>query len=517
MAFFLTTEPWIPCLTLAGGKVELGLRDTLARAHELRGVHDASPLVTLTLHRLLLAVLHRVFGPRDLDAYIGLCERGSFDAAKLDAYFGDHRARFDLLDRDRPFYQTRGLPREYEPDGLSRLVLERSQYGAPVDVFEHRSSAWSAVEVLPLAAAARSLLVLHACAPGGLVRKPGEPGSATAGPMNRGAYVLVEGDTLFETLLSNLLEYAPGEGLPFAGDAALDVPSWEQDALPRPVGDKEPRRRPHGWVDLLTWQSRRLELAVSPDGAGVTGVTYCIGRGLDMAGLCEPMLAYRTDDKWGLVPIDVSETRALFRDCHSLLRSAGADGARAPLAVLQASRRELRHVRGRAPLLRLAVYGMKGDRAVIKLTRAERLAVPAAVAESEERVAKVFELAQMMEEGAQQLRYAVRVAVEDALAPGDREPHKDDVSKVASHLGAEAAFWAAIAGPFQAAFAGLAVDAPDVTASFSAAVTRRATEALREACAALGTSARQLQGGARAEARLRASLLKLVPTPGGPS
>src|SRR4051812_27990013 len=103
MPFLLTTEPWIPVRTLDGAHTEWSLAATLARAHEIECVHDPSPLITLALHRLLLAILHRVFGPRDFATWRTLFERGSFDMDVLGAYFEQWRERFDLLHPERPF------------------------------------------------------------------------------------------------------------------------------------------------------------------------------------------------------------------------------------------------------------------------------------------------------------------------------------------------------------------------------------------------------------------------------
>src|SRR5450756_512742 len=86
--FNLIDEPWIPCLTREGEYRELGLRETLVGAADLREVVDPSPLVTVALHRLLLAVLHRVFGPKDREAWAALWRAECFDAAKLDEYLG---------------------------------------------------------------------------------------------------------------------------------------------------------------------------------------------------------------------------------------------------------------------------------------------------------------------------------------------------------------------------------------------------------------------------------------------
>ncbi len=67
--FNLVDKPWIPCIRQDGQVVELSLRDTLAQAHTLRELGGESPLVTVALHRLLLAILHRVYGPQGYDAW----------------------------------------------------------------------------------------------------------------------------------------------------------------------------------------------------------------------------------------------------------------------------------------------------------------------------------------------------------------------------------------------------------------------------------------------------------------
>lgn len=63
ISFNLIDEPWIPCIRLDGKPDELSLRAVFAQAHQLREIRGDSPLETASLHRLLLAVLHRVFGP----------------------------------------------------------------------------------------------------------------------------------------------------------------------------------------------------------------------------------------------------------------------------------------------------------------------------------------------------------------------------------------------------------------------------------------------------------------------
>lgn len=83
VTFNLVDEPWIPCVTADGASIELGLLDTLTRAHELREMADPSPLVTVALHRLLLAIVHRLLdGPASYDAWCAVWNAGQFDSAQ---------------------------------------------------------------------------------------------------------------------------------------------------------------------------------------------------------------------------------------------------------------------------------------------------------------------------------------------------------------------------------------------------------------------------------------------------
>ena len=65
--FNLIDEPWIPCLRDANTPPTLlTLREVFAQAPRLWQIADPSPIVTISLHRLLLAILHRsLHGPRN--------------------------------------------------------------------------------------------------------------------------------------------------------------------------------------------------------------------------------------------------------------------------------------------------------------------------------------------------------------------------------------------------------------------------------------------------------------------
>src|SRR5262245_3092961 len=102
----LLTKPWVPCIGPGGQPKVVGLIDALVRAHELRAVRDASPVVTYGLYRLLLALALDLFAPRGKAEWLALFRPGRFDRASLLQFRDRYADRFDLFHPTRPFYQS---------------------------------------------------------------------------------------------------------------------------------------------------------------------------------------------------------------------------------------------------------------------------------------------------------------------------------------------------------------------------------------------------------------------------
>ena len=259
-SFNLVDQPWIPCRLLDGPVKNLGLRDTLRRAHEIEQVTAPSPLATVAIHRLLLAVLHRALdGPRDAAAWHAIHEAGRFDAEALDAYLGQWRARFDLFDAEYPFFQAASLS-----DTLARPVSALLHEGGTDGSTAHFNHPADVVPgSLSPPRAAQQLVAHQAFALGGLItHEPGESPSAPAAPLVTAVVFLTQGESLFETLLRNLHRYDPEHGAPFEA-AGPDPPAWERDS-----GTTSEVRLSGGYLDLLTWQRRRIRLLPSRDPVG---------------------------------------------------------------------------------------------------------------------------------------------------------------------------------------------------------------------------------------------------------
>src|SRR5207244_7847397 len=121
------------------------------QAGEIREIADPSPLVTVALHRLLLAILHRSLdGPQDIDQWAEWWEEQALPLDRVRAYLDSCRLRFDLFDADRPFYQTTEVDPSY-PSPVGKLTFERGIFTGD-ELFTH--------EVRPLdpGAAARALV-----------------------------------------------------------------------------------------------------------------------------------------------------------------------------------------------------------------------------------------------------------------------------------------------------------------------------------------------------------------------
>lgn len=355
-SFDLTREPWIPVLDSTGRERVLNPLQVVEQAGELATIGGELPTTGFALTRLLLAVLHRsIDGPRDREHWAELWNSPGLPSDAVAQYLDHWRHRFDLLSPTTPFLQVADLrTAKGDHSGLNKLIADVPN-GLPL--FSTRAG--RALARVSHAEAARWLV--HALSfdtsgiKTGVVGDPrvkggkGYPdGVAWAG--NTGG-VLVEGATLRDTLLLNLLPYRDDELVLHWGAPTVDLPVWEREALGADVernSDGTPRTRPVGPADLYTWSARRIRLVGEAD--GVTGVVLSYGDriGQQNAHTFEPMTAWRrspTQEKACGEPVvymprQHSVSRVFWRGLEAMLPvtgtpSTGKDAAAAlPPAVL---------------------------------------------------------------------------------------------------------------------------------------------------------------------------------------
>ncbi|MDP9427572.1 MAG: type I-E CRISPR-associated protein Cse1/CasA [Actinomycetota bacterium] len=301
MSFDLTREPWIPVLDLTGRERTLTPLQVIEQAGELSTIGGELPTTGFALTRLLLAVLHRsVVGPRDRDEWTELWEAPGLPVDAVAAYLDRWRDRFDLLHPLTPFGQVGDLrTTKGDHSGLNKLIADVPN-GAPL----FTTRAGRALARIDHGEAARWLVHALAFDPSGI--KTGVVGDervkggkgyplGVAWPGNIGG-VLIEGPTLRDTLLLNLLPYRDDELVLRWGRPADDLSVWERPSV-GPGVERDtagsPRVRPVGPADLYTWPARRVRLISDHD--GITGLLLAYGDPLAQqnAHTFEPMTAWR--------------------------------------------------------------------------------------------------------------------------------------------------------------------------------------------------------------------------------
>ncbi|MBM4026284.1 MAG: type I-E CRISPR-associated protein Cse1/CasA [Planctomycetes bacterium] len=508
--FNLVDKPWIPCIGLDGKQSEAGIYDTLLNAHELREIYDDSPLVTVAIHRLLLAILYRVHsGPKSFAEWRRLYQRAKFDRRMVSDYLNQWRVRFSLFAGKYPFFQMGGLETT-RAVSINRLATECAS-GNNATLFDHSGDQEEVT--WPPAQAAKRLLACQSFALGfgksGNAKINGKdealPYSADAIAL-RGMNIWMQGPTLFGTLMVNL---APAE------DKSL--PPWElndpHQYRDRCCGKGRKVVTSLGVVDRLTWQSRLVRLI--PNGATVSRMFFTQGRSADKSA-GDPMKVYRVSKEEGISALPLSSAKAAWRDAHSILTIPVPDSqerrpecfnllARARAAgAIEPDKRFVVHIVG------LASAPNKAGKFL--LWRHERMPIRAALLGDTSLIERLGTLLQGAGQGASELYSRAKRIARFFRVPDGHEPSQnewDDINKVVDDIDPRPAYWARLETHFFDLLENLPNDwdaasdnwKPDeqqvATYTWRDHVKDEARRALEEGIRSLGTTARAIQAVAR--------------------
>jgi len=477
--FNLTEQPWLPVVWMDGSHEELDLVTLLTESHSIRRILGQSPPMTAALHRLVLALMHRVYGPANEKGWAQLWQAERLPTPKVP---GD---RFELFDAERPFLQctaVAGVP----AITAAKLVSHRA-VGNNTTLFDHTTT-HDEVRLTP-AEAARWLVTLQAYDPGGTKTPYAKDKSSQAAPANRMGMVLLEGGTLKETLLLNLMPYHPADEVP-RNTGADDCPAWEAPQ-PRPEPDQRPAK---GWTDLLTWPSRRVWL-VPPQADGdmyvdrvvITPGTRLSGDPQDhewMAAHRRPRVKKGRTTKGRTTkatygpwyPVRLAEHRGVWRFSQELLLApVGSEERRwqRPATLDHVARMVMDDVVPREAVYTLRVFGQQLDknRSVIQQALEETVAAPVALLRADHPIAGPV------------IGHSVELAnlVGSALNRMDREYRVQFKAEPDGDL--DLAYWPLLSGAFDAFLQALAlaleagVSPKPATNGWARAVRRIATDA----------------------------------------
>lgn len=520
-SFNLVDEAWIPCLDGDGQPVELNLREVFAQAHRLTGVVGDSPPVTVALHRLLLAILHRVFGPEDEEAWVALWEAKQWDMEAINTYLDDWRHRFDLFDAKYPFYQA--ADKRVKPKSVISLNHDRASGNNPT-LFDHHNEEGG--ESLSPAQAARSLVAAQAF---GLAGLSGIKEKFTDGTCAGGTVYLIQGNSLRSTQLLNMIQYPPRNDH-FQIHSSLDIPAWEMnESLNLTDPSKSERSEPLGYLDYLTWQNRRVLFFPEVVDKGVIVRTMTLGPGLRYnPSTLDPMKNYRRDDKLGFIAISFNENRVFWRDSATLFAfSDRIDGATYPPRNLKWLNYLITEmgVSEKKDTYRTNAIGMSKKQAKVFFFRQEQLPMPLAyladanlVTTLHNALQKTGGIAFDLVQTARLMGMYQQVAnVEEngwQKQWGSLNPNaKSAINDWVAHTGMERAYWSALDIPFQAFIVDLAADQEQALIGWFAQLKSAATAAFEQAAACVGSDGRSFKAVVRGRSYLEYRLNEVIGNP----
>lgn len=329
-AFNLLHEPWIMVLNLEGKTEEVSLLTALERAHEFRCLAGELPTQDVSVLRLILATLYATFTRADvqgnrkpindatgaLERWKSLWELKHFPFEPIKTRLCHYEERFYLFHPERPFYQVAGLHVANGKQNTVAQIVSDVPSRAERRFLSMKSG--QNAEVLSYSEAARWLVAMQAWDYAGKKASVvgGTKDGGGAGWLGKIGPIYPASNTLFETLMLNfVLLKSDGSLLPYGS------PSWEDEKIPTP---QKIERRPIGYSELLTWQSRRARLFPEIDLGLVTGVLYSYGDVFPTPDMfIEQMtgwhLSTQGDTKGHFIPNKHRAERSLWRDLSSIL------------------------------------------------------------------------------------------------------------------------------------------------------------------------------------------------------
>ncbi len=472
-SFNLIDEKWIPCIRGDDRFVTLTLRELFTEAHNLYDIAGDTPLQTAALYRLLIAILLRVYQPTapDFEIWQEMWRSPTWDMDRLNAYLDKWRHRFDLFDKEWPFYQSGSDDSRVRPKPITSIKYGNGFLHNPL--FDHDNEAVE--QPLTAAAAARNLITVQTFGLGG-----GHMGMFNDAPWSKGILFFVQGNTLKETLFLNLLPY-PDESRTVIGiaDTEGDAPAWEQDDPFSAKGG-----HPLGYLDYLTWQNRRILLFPEWRADQLMVAQWQVGGGLSLdAGIADPLKFYFKHEKEGLRVRQFDESRGLWPDSYALF--APMDVGFSRHSVPPAAFTHLKLLINEMELLephiiyRCKALGQGKNQAKVEYLREERFPFPLRYLIDEALRDQLRDALQLCSSVSGYLKNALRrVGYYLYIAKPDEagwksaginpksskpisEPARNDIDNWVQHTEADIYFWSNLDVPFQEFIAHLAAEAPE--------------------------------------------------------
>lgn len=259
-SYNLLCQPWIPVIWRDDASVpkepKIGIREALERAHEIHRISHTSPFIEFGLYRLLITIV--------LDAYIvakkrptigkmrQMLQAGRLDPCVINGYLDAHKQGFELWGKGERFLQAGAANSTADP--VAKMVSPIPS-GTKITHWHHYSAAETTLNESE--AALELCAVTPFCfdyAPADICTLAGDP------PL----YVIVQGESLFQTIVLNL----PRPSGRTIQQAERDLgPLWRTAVADTTAVPSSPTIC-QGW----TWPVRKLRLTNADKGLISTAV-----------------------------------------------------------------------------------------------------------------------------------------------------------------------------------------------------------------------------------------------------
>jgi CRISPR type I-E-associated protein CasA/Cse1 len=511
LSFNLLDEKWIQCIDKDKKIVLLNLRETVTEAHNLTGLAADLPIVNASLFLFLLAFTSSANRLKNLDEWDALHSQGNFPKEVTEQYAKVWHDRFDLLDKEHPFYQDpkigkrakdlKKLKNGQSPvaKSLSGLLLHISS-GSNATLFEHSMDAaekWYSMEE-----AARILVMLQSYSLGGMSSASiGDDKYYKDSPFSRGITFLCRGDNLFESLLQNMI---PEEKDIFS-QGKQDRPCWEaEDPFEKDSGI------PKGLIDLLTWQSRRMHLIPETVDESIC-VRYCFSApGLPLVEtFANPYYLNQHEVKKGETtfrPLRFRTSGVIWRDSGVILDKQRSFSDKPVTKILFEDLKAEGILE--SPRIRLDLYGMctEPGQKKVYFYEHERFDAPAVYLEKPELFQAFSDALNLAEAIRSALYSATMVMASYKIYPEQdvnegMKPDKKMVAALYEHINMERRFWGSLETKFYRMM-NLLPETEEALDEWKLALLSAARESLAAAADLAGDDVTSLKARAKAEMRL---------------
>lgn len=529
--FNLVDKPWIPCLMVETNEIELhGLFDTLTRANEIKEISDNSPLVVISLHKLLLAILHRNFRTVSYEDWKDLWRKGSWDAEVLRDYFDKFKDRFYLFDDERPFYQYPSIEKsdkgdEAKENPLETLMQEKAS-GNNATLFDHNYE--ERKQIYSPEIAARYLIARQAFSFSGTGCT--HPFGFANSLLIRGFTVLANGNNLFETLALNLVRYPHRHIFPYKTDDdrnILDKPFWEREELIQATKNESKGTNLLGYLDYLTWQSRRIKLIRENDSGEVKLCQIQQNFKLNEKELFfDPLKVYKVyQESKGRkkakahYELKIKEDKSLWRESHTIFEQA-RKSEKEPRGLFDHLAEIERFItRGEIEgdsKYSISIFGVINNQASVLQWSHERLPLPMAYftdAELRNKLEKSIDFAEkfgkILRDSMKILRKHLNQKLWEILVENAKQDKYKRANKLINLFPATSAYWSNLEIRFKKFLSDLTEKQDKALLEWYSFVDKSAEDSFNQTLNSLGDSANEFKATAKADKEFRDRKLEL--------